>query len=395
MLRRRTRRTRRSARRPARCRRAARPPRAAARRRPPPRCTPVAHELRRPRRRSSARASSSPNHSIGRAHRCASRVAHRRRRRRVAASTSNTVGGVGHGRGEHRHAVERRASRGPRRRWSSTPGVGFTPTIPHSAAGTRPDPAVSVPSANGTSPVATTTAEPELDPPAMNSGIERVATRPVAAASGCRRGRWRTGRGWSCRRRPRPRRAGARPPVRESVGHVGELGTAGGGRHAGDVDVVLHRERHAGEREVGARGEQRRRSRRRGPTSSSRDGWLIHASGCDASRRRASSSSTTAAHPRARESRASSIDQGGGQPSATTTTSGVPGGDERADVAHDARRPCRRSGSRPPTRSSSPRASPPRRRARPVALAHEHPRDTHRAAAPPPRTRRRADGRAS
>ena len=35
------------------------------------------------------------------------------------------------------------------------------------AAGTRPDPAVSVPSANGTLPSATTTAEPELDPPEM------------------------------------------------------------------------------------------------------------------------------------------------------------------------------------------------------------------------------------
>ena len=35
------------------------------------------------------------------------------------------------------------------------------------AAGTRPEPAVSVPNENETSPPATTTAEPELDPPEM------------------------------------------------------------------------------------------------------------------------------------------------------------------------------------------------------------------------------------
>jgi len=43
--------------------------------------------------------------------------------------------------------------------------VGFMPTIALNAAGTRPDPAVSVASANGTVPSATTTADPELDPP--------------------------------------------------------------------------------------------------------------------------------------------------------------------------------------------------------------------------------------
>ena len=72
----------------------------------------------------------------------------------------------------------------------TTPDDGFRPTIPQLAAGIRPDPAVSVPSENTTSPTATTTAEPELDPPAMYSGTngfrhapnadERVPTRPVA-----------------------------------------------------------------------------------------------------------------------------------------------------------------------------------------------------------------------
>ena len=69
------------------------------------------------------------------------------------------------------------------------PTVGFTPTIPLSAAGTRPEPAVSVPRANGTNPSATATAEPELDPPGTSAGSsafggvpygERVPTSPVA-----------------------------------------------------------------------------------------------------------------------------------------------------------------------------------------------------------------------
>src|SRR3954467_9955865 len=47
-----------------------------------------------------------------------------------------------------------------------------------SPAGTRPEPAVSVPSANGTSPRATTTAEPELDPPLTRSGAKALDGRP-------------------------------------------------------------------------------------------------------------------------------------------------------------------------------------------------------------------------
>src|SRR4051794_10183059 len=50
------------------------------------------------------------------------------------------------------------------------PTVGFNPTTPFSAAGTRPEPAVSVPRANGTRPRATATAEPELDPPGTSVG---------------------------------------------------------------------------------------------------------------------------------------------------------------------------------------------------------------------------------
>ena len=57
------------------------------------------------------------------------------------------------------------------------------------AAGTRPEPAVSVPSAKSTRPRATATAEPLLDPPGIeraSNGLtgmpygERVPTKPVA-----------------------------------------------------------------------------------------------------------------------------------------------------------------------------------------------------------------------
>ena len=57
------------------------------------------------------------------------------------------------------------------------------------AAGTRPEPAVSVPSAKLTRPEATATAEPELEPPGIKRGSnglrgtpwgERQPTSPVA-----------------------------------------------------------------------------------------------------------------------------------------------------------------------------------------------------------------------
>ena len=69
------------------------------------------------------------------------------------------------------------------------PGVGLKPTMPLKAAGTRPEPAVSVPRAKAAKPSATATAEPLLLPPAMYSGFtalrvapwgERVPTKPVA-----------------------------------------------------------------------------------------------------------------------------------------------------------------------------------------------------------------------
>ena len=71
----------------------------------------------------------------------------------------------------------------------SSPRVGFRPIKLLNAAGTRPEPAVSVPSAKVTWPFATAIAEPELDPPEINRSSntleqapngERVPTNPVA-----------------------------------------------------------------------------------------------------------------------------------------------------------------------------------------------------------------------
>nr|BFE70734.1 hypothetical protein GCM10020092_040350 [Actinoplanes digitatis] len=69
------------------------------------------------------------------------------------------------------------------------PRVGLIPTMPWKAVGTRPEPAVSVPSARSAMPSATTTADPELDPPETRRGSRasrtapyglRVPTSPVA-----------------------------------------------------------------------------------------------------------------------------------------------------------------------------------------------------------------------
>ena len=69
------------------------------------------------------------------------------------------------------------------------PTVGFSPTMLPNAAGTRPEPAVSVPRAISTIPAATATPDPDEDPPgtcaALNTlrGVPyglRTPTRPVA-----------------------------------------------------------------------------------------------------------------------------------------------------------------------------------------------------------------------
>ena len=110
------------------------------------------------------------------------------------------IGGIGPGhRGQrrhgvvdrerkHRHAIERAAGRHDAA-VETSPRLGLRPTMLLSAAGTRPEPAVSVPSASGTRPAATATAEPELDPPGMSVGIERIARHAIRRAHADQPGR--------------------------------------------------------------------------------------------------------------------------------------------------------------------------------------------------------------
>jgi hypothetical protein len=60
----------------------------------------------------------------------------------------------------------------------SAPSEGFRPTMLLSAAGTRPDPAVSVPSAKDTIPRATATTEPDDDPPGTIAGSMAFSGTP-------------------------------------------------------------------------------------------------------------------------------------------------------------------------------------------------------------------------
>src|SRR5262249_56974306 len=66
------------------------------------------------------------------------------------------------------------------------PTVGFNPTMLLQPAGTRPEPAVSVPSAKVTSPAATATLDPELEPPEMYRGSNTLWHTPYGLRSPAR-----------------------------------------------------------------------------------------------------------------------------------------------------------------------------------------------------------------
>src|SRR5450432_3306051 len=60
----------------------------------------------------------------------------------------------------------------------STPRLGLRPTMLLKAAGTRPEPAVSVPRVKLTWPRATARAEPELEPPVTKPGLNGLRGTP-------------------------------------------------------------------------------------------------------------------------------------------------------------------------------------------------------------------------
>ena len=63
------------------------------------------------------------------------------------------------------------------------PYVGLSPTTPHSDAGCRTLPPVSVPNAQTASPAATAAAEPPLEPPGTRSRSQGLCTGPYAEFS--------------------------------------------------------------------------------------------------------------------------------------------------------------------------------------------------------------------
>ena len=64
-----------------------------------------------------------------------------------------------------------------------SPYVGFSPTTPHSDAGWRTEPPVSVPRAHTASPAATAAADPPEDPPGTVSRPHGLCTGPNAEFS--------------------------------------------------------------------------------------------------------------------------------------------------------------------------------------------------------------------
>src|SRR4029077_3228179 len=66
---------------------------------------------------------------------------------------------------------------------ATRPRVGFKPTNPQFAAGTRIDPPPSLAWANGTAPAATKAADPPLDPPGLRVGSHGLRVAPFATGS--------------------------------------------------------------------------------------------------------------------------------------------------------------------------------------------------------------------
>ena len=129
------------------------------------------------------------------------------------------------------------------------PRLGFSPTILLRPAGTRPEPAVSVPSASGTSPAATATAEPELDPPGISSAIEQIPRHAIGRAHADQAGGELVEIGLADDERAG--RAQARHRGRIVRRLIAEGRTGRRRRHAGDVDIVLHRDGNAIKRAPG------------------------------------------------------------------------------------------------------------------------------------------------
>ncbi len=123
-------------------------------------------------------------------------------------------------------------------RMLTRPTVGFSPTMPLQAAGTRPEPPVSLPSENDTTPRATATAEPELDPPVCRRGSRRCG-RAARGTGPVQPGGELVHRVLADQHAP-PVRA---PEWLPALIGLDQKGRAVRGRsHAGDMEIIFHRE---------------------------------------------------------------------------------------------------------------------------------------------------------
>ena len=137
------------------------------------------------------------------------------------------------------------------------PKLGFMPTTPQKAAGRMIEPTVCVPSASGTMPAATATAEPLDEPPGVWAATVRV-DRAARVPPGEFRAHGLAEDDAAQRTQPLDHgRIAHRPVLLVERGAVA-------GRHVGGVDDVLHSDRHAAQGHAGERRCQRGRAIREG-----------------------------------------------------------------------------------------------------------------------------------
>ena len=149
--------------------------------------------------------------------------------RRSRAATSAARGGVVDGQREDRHAVERRQA-GTTPVVDSSPRLGFRPTMLLNAAGTRPEPAVSVPSAKLTRPARHRDRRARAGAAGDVARVERIARHAVGRADADQAGRELVQVGLAD-----ADRAGGEQPLHhrgDAPRRVGEGGAGGGGRAA-------------------------------------------------------------------------------------------------------------------------------------------------------------------